>query len=76
MQRRFKVMLAMEDEEGRGTLTPLLHGHIDLEVASPTDNNLPELKASAKALCGQVQTALTPDATLVAMNKLLLGNKG
>jgi hypothetical protein len=76
MKRRFKVMLAMEDEEGKGTLTPLLQGHIDLEVESPTDDNLAALKATAKTMCKEVQESLTPDGTLVALNKLLLGGKG
>ena len=76
MKRRFKVLLAMEDEEGKGTLTPLLQGHIDMEVESPTDDNLNALKATAKTMCKEVKDGLTPEGTLVAMNKLLLGEKG
>ena len=76
MKRKFKIMLAMEDEEGKGTLTPLLNGHIEIDVEDPTGDNIDELKATAKVMCDEIQKSLTPECVLVATNKLLLGEKG
>jgi len=76
MKKKVKLMLAMEDEDGKGNLTPLLAGYVELDIEDPMGNNLDELKATAIAVRKEIDASVTPDKLVIALNRLLLGEKG
>jgi hypothetical protein len=69
--QKLKIMLAMEDDAaGKGQLTPLLDGFVELEAHTPQ-----EIQGCAETIVQEVKEKLTVEGVAVAVMKLLKDNK-
>lgn len=73
MKKKFKVMLAMESEDGKGMLCPLLDGDVSLGY-DPEANNFEAMQEVSRSITQELHKVKSNDV-LAKVNKLMLGQK-
>lgn len=73
MKKKFKIMLACEEESGKGVLSPLVQGSIDITY-NPEANNSQAVKELAIEITGKLRQVSEVEV-LNVVNKLMLGQK-